>query len=246
MLRSLDTLIGFDVLAGDGDIGKVEDFYFDETSWHVRYVVVETGSWLSGRRVLVAPAAVAEIRRKHWDDRRLPLDLTREQVRRSPEMRLDKPITRPEEEALYVYYGWPMYWAAGPPVGTGTIDMYPRTADRTDIERLDAEARRRGSPPPAPQQQPHLRSTREVKGYRVQGADGAAGHVDDLLAEEVDWVIHYLVVHTRDILPGRRVLLPVGAVTEWSWSGAEVGVTMTRRQVEESPEYDPGGPRARR
>jgi uncharacterized protein YrrD len=51
-------LEGFAIRATDGTVGHVKDFYFDDKSWVVRYLVAETGSWLSSRKVLISPIAV--------------------------------------------------------------------------------------------------------------------------------------------------------------------------------------------
>ena len=55
MLRSMKDLNGFTIGATDGDIGKVAGCYFDDASYTVRYVVVDTGGWLSNRKVLLSP-----------------------------------------------------------------------------------------------------------------------------------------------------------------------------------------------
>jgi uncharacterized protein YrrD len=81
MKRNLKSLIGFTMGATDGEIGKVRDFYFDDHSWTIRYLVVETGGWLSGRKVLISPEAVLkENRDKHV----FPVNLTMEQIKNSP------------------------------------------------------------------------------------------------------------------------------------------------------------------
>jgi len=58
MLRSMKDLEGYGIRATDGTIGHVKDFCFDDHTWVVRYLVVETGSWLSSRKVLISPIAI--------------------------------------------------------------------------------------------------------------------------------------------------------------------------------------------
>jgi hypothetical protein len=97
MERNANNLIGYRLDAIDGEIGKVEDFYFDDKTWTVRYLVVRTGSWLSGLDVLISPEALV----KHsWESALFPVNLTREQVRKSPATYTDQPVSRQHEEHL--------------------------------------------------------------------------------------------------------------------------------------------------
>ena len=61
MLRSIQKLEGIRILAANQEVGTVEEAYFDDGKWVVRYLVVDTGGWLGGRRVLISPYAVQEI-----------------------------------------------------------------------------------------------------------------------------------------------------------------------------------------
>ena len=74
MLRSLKILLGDTVVANDGDIGKVHDFYFHDDTWIIRYLVVDTGHWLPGRKVLITPSALGK---PDWDALTFPVALTR-------------------------------------------------------------------------------------------------------------------------------------------------------------------------
>ncbi len=77
----MNDLKGFDILATDGEIGDVEELYFDDEQWAVRYIVVNNGSWLSGRQVLISPFSVTQVDR---DNRKLHLCLTQDRVEKSP------------------------------------------------------------------------------------------------------------------------------------------------------------------
>ena len=81
MLRNVNDLNGFKLVATDGEIGDVERFYFDDEQWVLRYIVVNTGNWLAGRQVLVEPFAVMQVDR---DNSKLHVTLTRNQVEKSP------------------------------------------------------------------------------------------------------------------------------------------------------------------
>jgi uncharacterized protein YrrD len=77
MLLSLRQLYGKKLGAADGDIGHVKDFYFNDQQWAIRYVVADTGSWLSGRLVLIPPNAFGNLRQ---DGDCLLVNLTRQQI----------------------------------------------------------------------------------------------------------------------------------------------------------------------
>src|SRR5271170_6267835 len=108
MLRSLKDLEDYAIHATDGVIGHVTDFYFDDDAWVVRYLLVETGTWHSSRRVLISPIAIGQ---PNWVERILPVSITREQVKNSPEIDTDKPVSRQHEVQFLGYYGYPYYWA---------------------------------------------------------------------------------------------------------------------------------------
>lgn len=225
MLRSVNELQGYILLATDGEIGKVDDFYFDDKEWTIRYLVVDTGDWLSGRCVLIAPYALGQPNLKA---KKLPLALTREQVQKSPEVDSDKPVSRQKEIELHNYYQWPIYWTdLGPPVSPATARGYPEAlAILKAAEGNDEE-------------DPHLRSTREVIGYHIQARDGEIGHVEDFILSDESWDIQYMVVDTRNWLPGRKVLVALQWIKQMSWAEQKVHLDLLRETVKNSPEYDP-------
>lgn len=221
MLRSVKDLRRYAICAVDGDIGKVHELLFDDRGWIVRYLVVDTGTWLPGLRVLLSPAALGQ---PDWQTRVLPVDLTTGQVEHSPPIDTDKPVSRQMESELHAYYGWRPYWD-----GIATVmavQAMEEAKKETEQEQAD----------------PHLRSTREVIGYHIQANDGEIGHVEDLIADDEGWGIRYLVVDTHNWLPGRKVLVDPFWADQVSWTGRKVYVDMTREMVKNSPEFDPSAP----
>ncbi len=107
MLRSVDNLIGFSLGASDGEIGRVHSFLFDYGDWAIHYLVVDTGRWLPGRKVLI-PTKVLD--QPDWQDRVFRVDLTKEQVRDSPQIDAEAPVSRQREIELHEHYGWVPYW----------------------------------------------------------------------------------------------------------------------------------------
>lgn len=224
MLRSIKSMFGYIILAKDGDIGKVHDFFFDDEKWTIRYLVVDTRYWLPGRKVLISPVALGQ---PDWDSMRFPVHLTKEQVENSPDIDTDKPFSRQQQIDLHTYYGWPYYWPVGgyfvpPPLSPPT----KRVKKKPQREMGD----------------PHLRSTKEVTGYHIGATDGGIGHVEDFISEDEDWVIRYMVVDTKNWLPGRKVLISPQWIERVSWNEKKVHVDLSREAVKNSPEYDEAAP----
>jgi hypothetical protein len=224
MLRTVESLKHMTIAAIDGEIGTVTDVYFDDHDWTVRYLVAESGGWLSERRVLITPLSVRGVR---WDEERIDVLLSRDQVRRSPDIDTGKRVSRQHETSFYDYYGYPYYWAG--PFLWGPMAFPLGNVDATAAGR---EVKRREN------YDPHLRSANVVIGYHLEASDGSIGHVDDFLFDEETWSIRYLAIDTRNWLPGKHVLVSSEWVERVSWDERKVQVNLTRDAVRASPEYD--------
>lgn len=225
MLRSLDDLRGYGIEARDGRIGSISDFYFDDWSWKIRYFVVDTGSWFSGREVLLSPAC-AGAPGEHSGT--VPVDLTLEQVRNSPDSDTDRPVSRQREIDLAGYYGWPVYWgSAAMPLATYTPPPSP-PVERELRARTPAES----------ENEPNLRSAKEVTGYRITATDGEIGSISDLIADEAGWEITYLTVDTGKWLPGRKVILPRTLIEQIRWTDRDAVVNIPRELIQKAPAFE--------
>jgi hypothetical protein len=220
MLRSVKELRGYAVQAVDGEIGKVDGFFFDDLTWTTRYLVADTGGWLFNRLVLLSTISLGQ---PEWEEHVFPVRLTKEQVENSPPVTVDRPVSRQMEERLARYYGWPRYW-------TGTTAAVVSKA----IAEMEKENLIRSDP--------HLRGTREVIGYHIRATDGEIGHVEDFIVEDSSWVLRYLVVNTRDLLPGKSVLVAPTWVDSVSWAERNVHVDLARETIKNGPEFDPAAP----
>jgi hypothetical protein len=234
MLRSGNDLRGLTIRATDDEIGKVDEFLFDDQRWTIRYMVANTGGWLLKELVLISPRSIRDVA---WEEGRVEVNLTRQQVESAPDISADQPVSRQIEEQLASHYNYQPYWygpglwgASGYPFGAGMGVSYTAAAM--------AATERERAPQDAPEGDPHLRSTREVKGYRIHATDGEIGHVDDFVMDDETWSIRYLVVDTGGWLPGKQVLLAPLWATAVSWNDQAIEVDLTRDQVKEAPEYD--------
>lgn len=228
MLKSVKELRDYTVQATDGDVGGVYDVYFDGLRWDVRYLIVDTGPWLFGRRVLLAPVVFRSV---SAEEEALCVTLTKEQVENSPGVELDEPVSQQQLSALHAYYGWP--WVGGPLLQPAApyapTPIPPLMAE--EAAALDAATEEKGDP--------HLRSCRAVSGYHIQARDGEIGHVEDFVVDVPAWQIRYLIVDTSAWIFGRRVLVSPAWVEKIDWATSQVWVDLKRETIEESPEYDP-------
>ena len=182
MLNDAKTLAGYTLQSHDGEIGKVKEFYFDDQHWAVRYLVADTGNWLSGRQVLISPYALSGVDK---DEKRIVVDLTSAQIENSPSLDTDKPVSKQFEEQYYKFYGWPMYWG-----GSYMWGLSPLIARNGYTPRASSTGGKPWSPT--------LRSTHDVSGYNIKASDGEVGHVDDFVIDDENWAIRYLVIDTRN------------------------------------------------
>ena len=214
----LKHLTGYRLDARDGVIGKLEQVYFDDRDWVVRYFIVSTGGWLSGRKVLVVPDVISGI---DEEAKLLDVDLTREQVENSPPVDTEQPVSRHYEQEYYLYYGWDPYWSGDSMLGSQPPVILPSENETKEPEH------------------PHLRSSDEVKHYSIQARDGDIGHVEDFILEVPGWCIRYLEIDTRNWLPGKHVLLAPAWIKQVRWSTQMVAVDLNREVIETAPPYDP-------
>jgi sporulation protein YlmC with PRC-barrel domain len=229
MLRSIRELKGYKLDARDGEIGHCKDFLFDDQEWTVRYMVADTGKWISDRKVLISPISLGD---PDWGSERFPVNLRKEQVENAPPLSADEPVSRQHEVTMFGYYGYPHYWI-------GSALWGPEATPAELIARVEDANR-------APQRRakgdPHLRSVNEVTGYHIATSDGEIGHVEDFILDDKTWSLRYMVVDTRNWLPGRKVLVSPFWVEDLDWGEEKAVVGLAREQIRNGPKYDPGTP----
>jgi sporulation protein YlmC with PRC-barrel domain len=235
MRRNVKSLVGFCMGATDGEFGKVDEFYFDDETWTIRYLIVKAGGWLFGRNVLISPTALKE---PDWKKEIFPVNLTKEQIKNSPGIDTEKTVSRQQEIELYRHYGWPYY----SPVGAGFyggMGMLGMVESRMSIEESILAQDQDTKKEPA---NPHLRGTREITGYRIHAVDGEIGEVEDFIIDDKTWSVHFLVVDTGHWFPGKKVLIAPKWINKVKWEDSAVYVDITITAVKNSPEYDPSVP----
>jgi hypothetical protein len=246
MLRSMKDLEGYTIRATDGDIGHVNDFYFEDDRWVVRYLIVEAGHWLSNRKVLISPIAIGQ---PNWAAKVLPVLITKEQVKNSPNIDTDKPVSRQEEIRYHGYYNYPYYWGGTGLWGLGaypgmmlSAGDYYSGADAGDLAERAEHARMTREAAEHQNDDPHLRSGNAVMNYHIEATDGGIGHVQGLLLDEDTWAIRYIVVDTSNWWLGHQVLIAPRWIKNVRWPDRTVSVGLTRQAVKDAPPYNPAVP----
>ena len=228
MLRNLKPLYGDKLGALDGEVGHVKDFYFDDQSWAVRYVVADTGTWLAGRQVLLSPYAFGSLRQV---GKLLVVNLSRKQIENSPSIETHKPVSRQYEEEYHRYYGWPLYWQGGSLWGVSDLPTSKPPPKPPQSEQT-AESGQKLDRPDA-----HLRSTQAVAGYHLQASDGVVGRVCDYLVDPQTWAIRELIIKIGHRFSGKEVQIPTSQIERISYEKSSVFVSMTQEAIERNPTF---------
>jgi len=231
MLCKVKTLVGYKLDSLDGEIGKVKEFYFDDRHWTIRYLVAETGTWLTDRQVLISPYALGAVNN---EKQAIAIDLTKRQIEGSPSLDSDKPVSHQFEKAYYAYYGLPTYWDG--PCSWGATPNFLRDYEERAREKR-AGKHRKESRQHEKGWDPDLRSTYSVSGHHIQALDGDLGHVEDFIIDDETWVIRYLIVATHNWWPGKKVLISPQWIERVSWGERKVFVKLDRETIKQSPEY---------
>ncbi len=233
MLRSIKKIREYTLFATDGEIDQCQDFLFDDRGWAVRYLVAKVSKWTQGHQVLISPVFLDQ---PDWAGKHLPVRLSKEQIQNSPSLDEHAPVSRKYEINYHQYYTMPYYWIGQDlwghhPDPKGVI--YPvKNAPLPDVESRNTE-------------EGHLRSTNEVTGYHIAAKGGNFGHVEDFLVDDNTWALQYLVIDTRNWIPGRRVLFSPKWLESISWVDQKVHVDLDIDKIKNSPQYDPSQPVSR-
>jgi hypothetical protein len=227
MLTKTSHLKGFAIRATDGELGTVDQLYFDDETWAIRYLTVETGGWLGGRQVLISPISVVQT---DWQAKRLDVALTKKQVENSPDIDTHQPVSRQHEAAYLGYYGYPNYWSGPFLWGAAFYPSDLAIPTTTSKEALADNIRREST-------DSHLRSVEAVTGYHIEANDGEIGHVEGFVVDDEAWAIRYMEVATRNWWPGKKVLVSPAWIQRVSWTDSNVYVGLSREAIQKGPEY---------
>lgn len=231
MLQNIKDLYGNALAASDGDLGQIKDFYFDDQAWAVRYLVVDTGTWLTDRAVLLSPHSFGRLDR---DGKTLHVNLTKKQIENSPPIESHCPVSRQYEEDYYRYYGWSTYWqgdgmwgVSGFPVSTTPGFPVMMTPVIMEAEPHHGHNQRDDL---------HLRSTKAMTGYHIQATDGVIGSVSGFMVDDKSWAIDKLIIETGHWFSGKEILISPERIERISYQDSKVFVKLTMADIKQTQE----------
>ena len=230
MYQKIKQLYGNKLSASDGVIGHVRDFYFDDVTWMIRYLVADTGSWLPKRQVLLSPNAFGNnsFGRSETVDDLLVVNLTRKQIEDSPSIETHRPVSRQYEEAYYNYYGWPTYWQDGGMSGVAGFPSVDPIPVPEDVRHSQSNR----------QEDIHLRSTKAVTGYHIQASDGQIGSVSGFTVDGRNWGIREVVVQTGHWYSRKEILVLPENIERISYNESLVFINLTKTDLEKTMNED--------
>lgn len=233
MLWTASAINGYAIEASNGLLGTVSDLLFEDVGWTIRWLVVDTGNWLPGRKVLLPFSTLGRPDRAL---RHFPVKLTMQQVKDSPDVDTDQPVSRQIEAHVYNYYGWDPYWGSSfSPISNAMATPFVAPLHLSEGEPRDPV----GAGAQLNEDDPHLRSIAAVTGYHIHATDGEIGHVENFLVDDAGWSIRYITVDTRNWWPGERVLITPRSVRGIDWADRLIHLDVNRQKVKDSPPYNP-------
>ncbi len=228
MLVKAKSLTGYKLSCLDGEIGEVKEFVFDDNEWTIRYLTVETGTWLIDREVLISTTAITAIEN---ENKYIAVKLTRQQIEDSPLLYKATPISRQFETSYHDYYGYTPYW-------NNWNNWNNRPIWAPDPKIMSATTAYKSATQGDRELEPGLRSTGNVRDRKLQALDGEIGHIADFIIDDENWVIRYLQVDTISWWPSKHVLICPGWIENIGFEDFLVQVSLTREQIKSSPEYN--------
>lgn len=221
MLLNIKEIYGARLIALDGDIGPVQDFYFDDSTWEIRYAVVNTEGWLAGPPVLISRRAFGE-----WNKagKSLQVKLRKKQIEDSRPVELHSPQTPPYEAEFFRSYGWPAYWEGGEMWGAAGFPLVapPSTSRSLLMKKEDDEEHSR------------VRSMTSLTGYHLQADDGAIGSVSGFMVDDQTWMVAFLIVETGHCYPGKKILIVPNKIAGINYEESNVAVHLTKEEIKQT------------
>jgi hypothetical protein len=224
MQRRASDFTGYTIEASDGKVGVVSDILFEDQNWKLRWFVINTGSWLMGRKILIHPAA---LERPDIGQRAFPVSLTKLQVEASPDLRSDQPVSGQMDQDLSDYYGYSSMWGDSYYGGQG-LDLFGDGASEPRAGQTFA---------PSGADDRQLLSIAEITGFPIHALDGDIGHLDDFLVDDGSWTIEFAVVATKNWIGGRHVLISPADIRATNVPERYVPITLTRYKIKCSPSW---------
>jgi hypothetical protein len=208
-----NSLHGFTIHAADGALGRIEDFYFNDQTWKIYHVVADLGNWLSDRKVLLLPELLGHA---DWRKKFIEARTTRELIRNSPDSDTILPVgLQIEKQKNFLIMQEPFI-----PEALWGMHQYVEP-----------------SPFGERKEDPHLRSTRILKGCAIESDDHkSVGTILDFLIDTETWEIRFILLKADD---SRVFLAQPGIVQSIDVANRIITITHPDDERKDWQEYDP-------
>jgi uncharacterized protein YrrD len=235
MFVSEEGLRNLHVDALDGYFGKIDEFYFEEKSWAVRYIIIIYG-FLHHVRKMISPSVI-----ENMSTERIAVKLNIEQIKNSPDIDTQKPVSRELEEKIHKYYGWPNYWTYPPYTNTYGTALYPGFGlsypysmplyrDRDKIhEEMNKDIKNIQS---------NLRSTKELIGYSAKSRNQYIGRIKDYLVDDKSWALRYTIIDTDSFLSGKKIIIASHWAIDIDWFSKTIFFDIDEQVIKNGPSYE--------
>jgi hypothetical protein len=209
MRHCINEIIGYKLIATDGEVGKCDDFLFEEQPWIVRYMVADIGGFIHRHKVLIP---FIELEKPDRSAQLFHLDLTKEQIEKCPLLSEGESASQQYERISHLYFGWPSHWVEDDLENTlsTTSGVIRKSEDAQDSDDKESS----------------LRSINEVTGYHVNAIDGKAGKVSDFIVDDNIWAIRFLVVDIQNSVNDKKVLLAPDWVNTVDWLNRIINIDL--------------------
>jgi hypothetical protein len=219
MIRKVSEFYNKPIYAVDGEVGKLYDFYFDDRSWQIRYLVVELGSWFKSKQVLISPVAFAT-----FDGLHLKVQLTKEEICRCPDSDTDKPVKLQQKEQAETLYNMVQSFSGlSGGFGTAQFPVLPSVGDLKTDNRWNQ----------------HLRSSREIARYQICTEDVVQRKIEDVLFDDRFWIIRSMLIKPDGRTDHEARLLDTYVVDHIELVGEVVQLGCRNGHLMRCPKFDP-------
>jgi hypothetical protein len=230
MKRSIKELLGYSLHAKDGTKGTVRDFLFDEESWTIRYMRTGIGNMFVDKKVLIPRVFFGK---PEQSKREFLIQMTKDEMKRSPKVEEHKPVSRKFEESLNQFYNIENYWSTSYAPSFGVPEMVVPQHHLKELPKTIKE----------PHVDSSLRSFQEVSGYLIECQDEKHGYMTDFIVEDENWKIVYIIIDIGNLFEtDKRVMLAVNWINEIDYKDQKIAINQTSKVLEKAPPFDPSSP----
>ncbi|WP_188456560.1 PRC-barrel domain-containing protein [Virgibacillus oceani] len=229
MMYYTSELKDYRIDATDGEMGKIQDLYFDDHSWAIRYAIIDTRKWLPGRNVYLSPTSFVKLNEM---EKLVEVSYDKGTIRNSPSIPDNQPLTRDTESTLTGYYGWSRYWFGTMLWGAQDRPFAPFADHASERSEFTNELQSYENT------EYDLRSEADAIGMKVHASDGKLGVIDDMIVDDEYWKIRYLVLKSAEVPVETYYLLEADSIQSADWLEKDIYVDYTVDSLKQRKRFE--------